>query len=255
MPQSIFVHLRANAVAYLALFIALGGSSYAAVRIAPASVTSRALARRAVTHAKLAPNSVTAGNVRNRSLTSADFQPGAVLKGLKGDAGSAGPAGAPGLASIPALKGESGAAGPAGAQGPAGHDGSASIGASPRSQGTVTGAHGASTSIPVSGGSWTQSAGELDLITGNVSLKIPATCTGSFGNLLVLSIDGKAQTFAVAPPAPASASVTVPFVVGTLSPPDGDTPRTLTAALGNSCTKDGEDYTVSDLTLDIVKFR
>jgi hypothetical protein len=29
----------------------------------------------------------------------------------------------------------------------------------------------------------------------------------------------------------------------------------LTAAFANSCTKSGEDYTVSDVKLDVVKFR
>lgn len=249
MPRSVLVHLRANAVAYLALFVALGGSSYAAARLSPGSVTSRALARHAVTRPKLAHGSVTAASVRNHSLSSADLRRGAVLRGLKGDVGATGPAGRPGLAGIPGL---TGARGP---QGAAGRDGSASIGASARLDGSTTAPHGASTNIPVNGGSWTQSAGELDLVTGNATLKIPSACTGSFGNLLVVSVDGTAQTFAVAPSPPASGPVTVPIEVGTLSPAEADTPHRLTAALANTCAKDGEDYTVSGLKLDVLKFR
>jgi len=253
MPRLILRHLRANAVAYVALFVALGGSSYAAVRLAPASVTPRALAKRAVTHPKLATNAVTAGNVRDRTLTSADFKVGEVLKGLRGDAGAPGGKGGRGLAGLDGLKGD---AGPQGAQGAPGRDGSASIGASARlSGGEVTAPRGASTNVPVTGGAWTQSAGELDLVTGNMTVRIPATCTGSFGNALVVSIDGKAHTFGLAPPQPASSTVTVPLVVGTLSPPAADTGRTLTAALGNSCTGDGENYVVTSLELDVVKFR
>jgi hypothetical protein len=86
-------------------------------------------------------------------------------------------------------------------------------------------------------------------------VQVPASCTGSFGNSLVISVDGQAQTFAVAPTAPASSTVTVPLVVGTLTEPDDNTQHTVTAAFANSCTKSGEDYTVSDVKLDVLKFR
>jgi hypothetical protein len=238
MPHRIFAHLRANAVAYAALFIALGGSSYAAVRLTPGSVTTRALAANAVTRAKLAPNSVTAASVAGKSLTNSDFAPGAVLRGLKGDVGEHG---------VASLKG------PAGPAGPAGRDGSASIGAKVRQSSAVAATKGASTSVPVSGGTWTQSSGELDFLAGSATIKIPASCTGSFGNALILTVDGAPQTFANAPTAPASATLTVPFVVGTLAEASQDTPHTLTASFGNSCTKDGEDYSVSGLNVDVVK--
>jgi hypothetical protein len=239
-------------VAYVALFVALGGSSYAAVRLAPNSVTSRAIAKGAVTNGKLAKNAVTATNIRNGTLTGSEFQKGALLKGLKGDAGSGGSQGGAGLSGIPGLKGDAGATG---SQGPAGHDGSASIGMQARASGSVTAPKGASTSIPLSNATWTQSSGELDLLAGSVTLTIPASCTGSFGNSVIVSVDGKAQTFAVAPTGPASSTVTVPFIVGTLSEPDNDGQHTATAAFANSCTKSGEDYTVSGAKLDVVKFR
>jgi hypothetical protein len=248
MPHRIFVHLRANAVGYVALFVALGGSSYAAVRLTPGSVHSSALAKGAVTHTKLAANSVRSGNVANGSLSSGDFKPGSFLQGLKGDAGASGGAGLKGL---DGLKGASGDAGPTG---PAGRDGSASIGMQARlSGGSVSAPHGASTSVPVTGGTWTQSAGELDFIAGSATIHIPASCTGSFGNSLVVSVDGTPATFALAPAIPASTTVTVPLVVGTLSEPDSDTPHTMTAALANSCTKSGEDYSVSGVKIDAVK--
>jgi hypothetical protein len=255
MPLRIFAHLRANVVAYLALFVALGGSSYAAVRLTPGSVTSRALAKRAVTHVKLAPNSVDSSNVVKGSLTSADFKPGAVLQGLKGDTGAKGDGGGSGLSGVTGLKGDAGAAGAAGAQGPAGRDGSASVGMRAAAAGAVTAAHGAATPVPLAGASWTQSAGELDLIAGSATIRIPASCTGSFGNSLIVSVDGATQTFAVGPTAPASGTVTVPFVVGTLTEPAGDTPHAMTAQFANSCTKNGEDYSVTGVKLDILKFR
>jgi hypothetical protein len=252
MPLRILNHLRSNAVAYVALFVALGGSSYAAVRLAPNSVTSRAIAKGAVTNAKLAKSAVTSNSVKNGSLASSDFKPGAVLKGLKGDTGNSGNQGGPGLSGIPGLRGETGAAG---AQGPAGHDGSASIGLAARTGGSTTAPKGAQTSIPLNGASWTQSAGELDLVTGSVTMTIPSGCTGSFGNSVVISVDGSPLTFAVAPMAPASSTVTVPLNVGTLTEPSGDAQHTMTASFANTCTGSGQDYSVTNAKLDVVKFR
>ncbi|WP_196807568.1 collagen-like triple helix repeat-containing protein [Candidatus Solirubrobacter pratensis] len=244
--QRVLVHLRSNIVAYVALFVALGGSSYAAVRLAPNSVTTRTIAKGAVTNAKLAKGAVTTSSVRNGTLASTDFGKGQLLKGLRGDVGNAGSEGNMGLAGIPGLKGDAG---------PAGQNGSASIALKARSSGSVSAANSASTSIPLSGNTWTQSAGELDLITGNVTVGIPASCTGSFGNAVVISVDGNAQTFAVAPSSPASRTVTVPVNVGTLSEPGGDATHTLTAAVANSCTKGGENYAVSNARFDVLAFR
>jgi hypothetical protein len=245
-------HLRGNAVGYLALFVALGGSSYAAVRLTPGSVNSAALARGAVTHAKLAHNSVTSANVSKGALTTADFKPGTFLKGLKGDAGAPGAAGLKGLDGIPGLKGDAGPQGPQGVQGLAGKDGSAAIAAKARLANTITAPHGSSTSVPLSNSSWTQSAGQLNLLAGSVTLAIPATCTGSFGNSFVVTVDGQANTFAVAPTIPAGTTVTMPILVGTLSEPDGDTHHTMTASFANSCTKGGEDFAVNGAKLDVI---
>jgi hypothetical protein len=46
-------HLKQNLVAYLALFVALGGTSYAALRIPPGSVGNRQLQNHSVTPVKL----------------------------------------------------------------------------------------------------------------------------------------------------------------------------------------------------------
>jgi hypothetical protein len=81
---------------------------------------------------------------------------------------------------------------------------------------------------------------------------VPSSCTGSFGNSLVVSIDGTAQTFAVAPTVPAGTSVNMPIIVGTLSEPDAATQHTMTASFANSCTKSGEDYAVNGAKLDII---
>jgi hypothetical protein len=51
-------HLRGNAVAYLALFVALGGTSYAAISIPANSVGTRQLKNHSVTPIKLDPSKI-----------------------------------------------------------------------------------------------------------------------------------------------------------------------------------------------------
>ena len=51
--NKLITHIRANAIAYLALFIALGGTSYAAITIPRNSIGTRQLKNGAVTPAKL----------------------------------------------------------------------------------------------------------------------------------------------------------------------------------------------------------
>jgi hypothetical protein len=242
LHRRLIVHVKHNVVGYLALFAALGGTSYAAVRLTPGSVTNRALARGAVTHTKLAVNSVGARNIINGTLTQGDFAPGtlaALTNGSKGAAG--GKAGA-------------GATGPAGPAGRAGADGSASIVARARGTASVTAPHGANTSVPVDGGTWTQDTGDIALVTGSATIKTPAGCTGSFGNALTIQVDGAPATFAAAPTAPASTTMTMPIAVMAVMEPASSTSHRISASLANSCTKAGEDFQVSDLKLDIVKF-
>ena len=242
MRAALFAHLRTNVIGYLALFAALGGTSYAAVHLKPGSVTSAALASRSVTHAKLAKNSVSSLNVSPGSLKRSDFAPGIFSSAGKGANGAAGGGGA------------TGAAGPSGPAGPQGLPGGASVGTRARMSGGSVGApKGGSTSVPLSANTWTQLTGELDLIAGSMTVQVPASCTGSFGNALVVNVDGKPVTFAAAPTAPASGTVTLPFNVGTLTEPGQATGHTVTTSFANSCTKDGESYTVSDVKLDVIR--
>jgi hypothetical protein len=59
MPR-ILNHARANLVAYIALFVALGGTSYAALSLPPGSVGARQLTNHAITAVKFNPSSVAA---------------------------------------------------------------------------------------------------------------------------------------------------------------------------------------------------
>ncbi len=66
----------ANVTATLALIVALGGTSYAAIKLPASSVGSKQLKKRAVTNSKLRASSVTSAKVKNGSLLSRDFRVG-----------------------------------------------------------------------------------------------------------------------------------------------------------------------------------
>ena len=70
-------------VAYLALFLALGGTAFAAA----------SLPRHSVGTAQLRNGAVTGSKVRNGSLSASDFRSGSLPKGPAGPTGPAGPAG------------------------------------------------------------------------------------------------------------------------------------------------------------------
>ena len=81
----------ANAVSSLALFIALGGTSYAAI--------------------KLPKGSVSTVQVKNRSLLAKDFKAGQLKRGPNGATGATGSQGAQGTAGPQGPKGDAGQAG------------------------------------------------------------------------------------------------------------------------------------------------
>ena len=106
----------AHVLAGAALFVALGGTSYAAVSLPKNSVGTTQLRKNAVASSDIRKNAVTSAKVRNGSLGVADLSKGAVASlRTPGPAGPAGPAGS------------AGSAGPAGAQGIPGPQGPAGI--------------------------------------------------------------------------------------------------------------------------------
>jgi hypothetical protein len=90
----------AMVVACVALIVALGGTSVAAVsQLVPRnSVGPRQIQFGAVTGPKIRNNAVTSVKVANRSLLRADFAPGQLPAGPTGPMGPAGPAGPAGAA-------------------------------------------------------------------------------------------------------------------------------------------------------------
>jgi hypothetical protein len=113
-------------VGYLALFVALGGTSYAATSLSARSVGTRQLRDQAVRTSKLADGAVNSAKVQNHSLLASDFQAGQLppgSAGARGATGLAGPQGLKGDTGAPGAKGDTGAPGAkgdTGAPGPAG---------------------------------------------------------------------------------------------------------------------------------------
>jgi hypothetical protein len=104
----------ANVMATVAVFVALGGSSYAAVSLQRGSVGARELKNGAVTGAK----------VRRGTLTVAHFKPSELAKlRVPGPPGSQGTPGAQGGQGAAGPRGDAGASGPQGPQGPQGAQG------------------------------------------------------------------------------------------------------------------------------------
>jgi hypothetical protein len=96
----------AGVTATLALFIALGGSSYAALSISGSDVrngtlTSADVKNGALTGTDVKGGSLTGSDIKNASLGAADFKAGELPAGPAGPAGPTGPTGAPGVKGDP----------------------------------------------------------------------------------------------------------------------------------------------------------
>jgi hypothetical protein len=89
----------ANVAASLALFVALGGTGYAALNLPRDSVGARELRAGAVRHEELSRNAVRSNNVSDGSLGLHDLSSTA-REALTGQRGPAGERGAPGAAGI-----------------------------------------------------------------------------------------------------------------------------------------------------------
>ena len=113
MLHRVIAHICRQPVAYIALFVALGGTSYAVVRLPANSVGAK----------QIKPNAVATSEVKDASLLAADFALGQVPAGPRGPTGTngaTGPAGPAGPAGAPGAQGPAGAQGLAGPKGPAG---------------------------------------------------------------------------------------------------------------------------------------
>lgn len=141
-------------VAYAALFVAFGGTSYAALKLPDNSVGTAQLRDGSVTSSKLAAGAVTGSKVKRGSLHASAFKSKSLPTGPKGDPGA------------------SGRQGTAGSQGPSGLPGSPGVDGQP--------------SVPASASAFSDDAGAvppgpMDLVIKQVTIDMPRP-----GKLLVV---------------------------------------------------------------------
>lgn len=99
----------ANVVASIALFVALGGTSYAAIKITGSNVRDGSLTGRDIKN-----SSIAGADIKNSSIASADIKDGSLVKqDFKSGELVAGAAGAPGAPGQKGDKGDAGAPGTA----------------------------------------------------------------------------------------------------------------------------------------------
>ncbi|MDO9407075.1 hypothetical protein [Patulibacter sp.] len=167
--KTLLRYLRSHHLALAALFVALGGTSYAAV----------AIPRNSVGATQIRANAVTSAKVRNGSLTAKDFKKGQLPAGKAGSTGAAGAVGATGPAGA---TGAVGAVGTAGPQGPAGEKGATGEQGEPGVQGPAGNAESLSVRV-IRQGAGAAGAAAPAFPVPTCTINAPATtCPGAATN-------------------------------------------------------------------------
>jgi hypothetical protein len=96
MRINVLGYIRGQHMGLVALMVALGGTSYAAVSLPSHSVGTAQLKNGAVTRVKLGKDAVRSSNVADHSLLASDFMGGQLPAGPRGGRGANGNTGAPG---------------------------------------------------------------------------------------------------------------------------------------------------------------
>lgn len=120
-------HVRSQAVAYAALFVALGGTSYAAVSVSGQDVRDGSLTAADIQQGSLTGEVLQRGSIPASALDRATAQRLAA-KGARGPRGKTGPRGKKGDKGDKGAAGPVGPAGPTGPQGPQGPRGAVGVG-------------------------------------------------------------------------------------------------------------------------------
>lgn len=229
----------ANVMATIAAFLALGGVSWAAVKLGPGAVKGR----------NIATNAVGTRAVLDRSLLAKDFKSGQLAAAVKGEPGLQGAAGAPGAA---------------------GRDGAAIV-ASANLDGTVVSSFNYAT-LPVEL-RWTQPAGTLDELRGVATVSMDGCAINEWLGLQVVrdgkeisadsgdQVDGTGNGVPDSDPSPfitKTVLVNKPFVESTVLPielPWSDTPgeHVVTLRVRETCTAGGPGPTFQQLRLWVVR--
>jgi hypothetical protein len=205
-------------LALIALFVALGGTGYAAIRLPAGSVGTRQIKNRAVTLPKIA--------------TSA-------------------------RAALHGSNGRTGAPGQNGKEGPAGRNGAAIVARAKASSFSVAANTNVEVPVPVSAGSWQQEGGEVDQFVGQATYTPPASCGSNGAVTLNLYVGGNQLVggFTAQPhPGQGVQRLQLKFDAPLY---DSNTPtaRTLTAKATNTCSGANEDATIDTAQIYVIAAR
>jgi hypothetical protein len=228
-------------VAVIALFVALGGTGYAAFKLPNNSVGAN----------QIKDGAVGSSEVRDRSLLSSDFKQGQLPAGPQGPMGATGATGAQGLT------------GPQGENGIAGRDGAA-VTVRARSTGSAhTPADASSVSVPLTSNTWTQAPSEIDIGPyGTFAFMSPpaGSCGGTGLAALTIRtyVDGKLFSIDMREAIPGGGARTGAFDAprASLFEPGSAQSHTVTAEVSSSCESGAvvtPDFTVTDIQLDFIR--
>jgi hypothetical protein len=241
----------ASIIAVVALFVALGGTAVAASRYIITSTS------------QIKPSVL-------KELRGHDGAKGpAGATGQAGAAGQAGAPGGPGSAGTAGEKGATGNEGPSGKPGEPGPPGvsETSIVARARSVGAVSSATETMTGDPLTGGTWTQAASELDQVVLQLKVTVPpeAECTHKVGGGFAypqghatIQVNGKQQTEI---DLAASQSEQTETIEGSswLFEPGKETSQTLTAEATDECGAGGGNsgghFKIDSISIDVLGVR
>lgn len=147
-------------MAYLALFVALGGTSYAAIELSKNDVRSKHIKNGQVKARDLGKGAVNTKKVADGTLLQEDFAPGQLIAGPKGETGPAGP------------KGETGATGATGSPGAPGERGPSDT---YYAFDNTSGTNSKTVSLPVPAGSY-DVAGSMYAVTSDTTNRANLSC-------------------------------------------------------------------------------
>jgi hypothetical protein len=238
----------ATAIALIALFVALGGTGYAALKLPKNSVGTKQLKANAVTGAK----------VKNGTLTADDF--GGSLptgaQGPKGDTGAAGTNGTNGTNGAKGDKGDQGDKGNdgtngTGTQGPTGPSGTSlkpKVTAGPLDSGAPN------TFAPLNVPAFTPAANKAELVLIKVDWTTPAAgCTGTpvgpGGGQVIIKFDG---TQIASQQGPANASTQTLEASKPIISSASPAPHTVSVEVGDNCAA-SENATINTVTVERVE--
>ena len=238
--------VRRHWLAALALFVALGGTSYAAV--------------------KLPANSVGTKQIKNGAVTKAKLASGVAVSGPQGPAGAAGSKGDAGPKGDPGAKGDAGANGTSGVNGTNGTNGTdgqdglngAALVSQTRCVGCPVAPTGAGArQIQVSDNQWTQGVNEADQVDMEIAWTPPAhsaTCSGpGFGGQLAVKLDGQSSPMYQQQAMEGSAQQLFTGQMHVFAPLNNAVPHTLTVEVQTNCAN-SDAVSVQSVKMDVAAF-